>query len=255
MMEISLDIKNKNMVSEMLRKAPKRILIGISKWLYGERNRYVGNQRRDGKFRQQFRRLKAGAGAWSSFSRPGTWSKNIVKSFKGYVLDKDNPYKIRLRMGFGLRNPSEFVQGLRMMEESATNRSIASSKFMTIPAYRNLNKYGLGIHRKAENAFTKAREQGIKLIPIRGGYGSLLWFDASQKRKRATSSGASGGFKRSALLFVGRKGIKLSPKFNFKKQFYGQKAAMILRGQKKLNREIRDFELGYVGQAPIYSHK
>lgn len=248
MITIEPKITGANTVESMFKDAPVRFLITARKWLYAERNRYLGSSKRDGKFRAQIKKLKLGDGAPSPFNRSGKWGESLARSFKGYVLDKNNPDRIRLRLGTGLRNPSEFLQGIAMMEESATNRRIASTRFMTIPAYRNLKRFGLGIKGNADDVFNKAKEQGINMVPVRAGNGSILWFDESKRKRRATKSGAAGAFPKSALLFVGKKGVKLSQKFNFIKQFYDQKPFMVKRFEARINRAIRDMKMGYVGK-------
>jgi hypothetical protein len=252
MISIQATLTGHNQVVEMIKKAPVRFLITMRGWLAAERVRYVGGPNRNGMFRQQLAKLKLGAGAGSPFNRTGNWAVNVAKSFKGYILNKNDLNNIQLRMGAGLRNPSDFMKGIAMMEEGAKRRSISSSNFMPIPAYKNLKRFGIGIKGNSDETFQNAKLMNIKMTPVMAGNGTMLWFQTDKKRKRSTASGVKGSFPESALLFVGRKRVTLKSKFNFKQQFYAHESAIMARGLKAINRAIRAMNEGYIGTSGNY---
>jgi hypothetical protein len=226
----------------MLNEAPQRFLITMRAWLGAERDRYVGNNSgKDGAFRKQILRLKRGEGASDSFRRGGKWPMKLAKSFKGYIYNKENLNDLTLKMGSGLRHPSKFMEGMAMMDAAKGGGTITSSRFMSLPVYKNLKRLGI------ESNFKKHFELLFKdnLTPIMGKGGTLLWFEKDMTYKRQRGGNP---FKRNALMFIGKKQVKIKQHFDFSKQFYSESGAVIRRGMTALNRACRDLKERYAGK-------
>jgi hypothetical protein len=239
MISLSTSLNGHVNLQNMLTEAPNRFLITMRVWLAKERDRYVGNNSgKDGSFRRQIKALKRGEGAYKGMERSGKWPGKLAKSFKGYILNRNDLNNLTLRMGAGLRNTSVFMKGMAMEDAVKGGGTITSSKFMTLPIYRNLKKLGI----TTGNAFSDF-PQG-QLIPVMKN-GTVLWFDKSQMYKRQREGNV---FKKSALLFIGKKQVKLKQKFDFVNQFYGMADQIRRRGMTALNRAVRNLNEGYSGK-------
>jgi len=219
-------------VKKLYAIAPKAFLNTIKRWFYSERKKYVGNRKMNGIFRRQLMGLRhAGEGP---FERPWKWPKNVVNAISGVVTGIDNMGSIMLTMG-GLSD-SKFIQGMAMMDVGYSGpRVISSSSNMTIPVYKNLAK--LGIRRDwalNQKMFFGGRDGG--LFAKRTANGTILYFNASDRYKTGARKGA---LKRSALLFIGKKQIKLNPKFDFVNQWETRIPAAVSRGQTLIDRTVR----------------
>jgi hypothetical protein len=242
-------LKGRANSQNMLTEAPQRFLITMRAWLAKERNRYVGNNSgKDGTFRKQIMRLKRSEGASDSFRRGGKWPEKLARSFKGYIYNKTNLNDLTLKMGAGLRDASKFMQGMAMMDATKGGGTISSSKFMALPVYKNLQK--LGIEKGLSKAFGDF-PQG-QLVPLMAKSGTLLWFDKAQMYKRQRGGNP---FKKSALMFIGKKQVKIKQHFDFSKQFYSGADAIRRRGMTALNWAVRDLNEGYVGTGANISAK
>ncbi len=246
MISLSPSLIGHKKIQDMLGYAPVRLLITLRGWLAAERNRYVGNSSgKDGLFRRQIKALKRGKNATNEFRRNGKWLDMVAKAFKGYIINKNSIDNLTLRMGAGLLDRSKFMRGMAMMDASYTGSGIiASKKYMALPVYKNLQK--LGINDNFRKHFVNLFK--TELTPIKGKNDTILWFekDMTYKRKRE----GQGQFKRSALLFIGKKQVKLRKHFDFSKQFYGQADAIRRRGITALNRTIDAMNRGYQGTGP-----
>lgn len=248
MMKLQGKIYGDKEVRRMLAIAPKAFLKTARHWFYSERKRYVGNDKKKGLFRRQMQSLKLGAGAVSPFKRSGKWPQNVINAFKGYVYGANSLGNITLKMGAGIQNPSKFMQGLAMMDmKYSGSREISSGEPMTLPVYENLRKRGISIQylakmRPRNQAFRKIM-QDDQIFTRRLPDGTVLYFDEMDRYKTGSKRGQ---MKRSALLFIGKRKVKLKPKFDFKGQWERGIPAVVSRGQTLIDRTTRALTLGYL---------
>ena len=202
--------------------APKAFLKTIRVWMREERTRYIGNRKKDGKFRKKLSRK-------SRSGRTGKWPDTVVKSFQGFLIQPNKLDGMTMRAGFGLKSPSKFALGLRMMDQGYSgSRAIRSGKNMTVPVYRNLKKVYSGPLSRAYQAMQSY------LDPVKIN-GRVYWFDRRKayKKRRGDSK-----YKRDALMFVGRKQIDIQPQFNFEGYLEGERPRMTRRAIRELKRTI-----------------
>lgn len=226
-------------VRELLAAAPNAFLKSIRRWMYQERNRYMGNEKDNGKFRKKLLRKRlAGKGG---YLRKGTWSEGVVKGFKGYVYNKKSLDNISLKMGIGLNNPSKFTLGLRKMDAGYNgSRTINSgSTQMPVPVSRNIRKIYTGRQGSAFEDLSREK----KLVPINKN-GRTLWFGKDQVYK---TRGRKGKFKKNtALMFIGAKSVKLRPQFDFTNMLEGDKSKMVNRARRSVRDTTRRLSRGIV---------
>lgn len=235
-------VGNGREVRNMLAAAPGAFKKSIRRQMYRERKRYVGNTQRDGKIRKQL--MRRGLQGKGAYGRKGKWPRNVARGFKGYVYNKQTLDNMTLRLGIGLRNPSKFALGLRMMDEGYRgSRVINSPNQMPIPVYRNIKKIFPGDSSKA---FKIMSQQG-DLQPVNIG-GTTLWFHEGLKYKtrgRGVES-KKGQFKKSALMFVGARSVKISPQFDFVNMLNNDRPRIVNRARRVINNTVRRLNRGTV---------
>lgn len=235
-------IGNEKEVRQLLAGAPGAFRNAFRILLYQERKRYIGNKKKDGKFRKQL--LRKRLNGRGPFGRKGTWPKNVAKAFKGYVFNKKTLDNMTLRMGAGLNNPSKFMLGLRKMDEAYKgSRSITSSKQMPIPLYRNIKKVYSG---DASTVFKNLSKAG-KLQPVNIG-NRTFWFHKDLKYKTRGKGDRSkrGKFKKSALMFIGAREVKIKPQFNFEGMLEAEKPKIVNRARRAVKQTVRRLNRGMV---------
>lgn len=241
MIELTGRVYGAEQTQRLLAAAPNAYRKGIRRFFYSERKKYVGNKRIDGKFRRQLSRRRH-QGAKFPFNRPDSnqWSRQVYKSFKGYVFNVTRLDGMTLRMGIGLRKPSAFVRGLERMDRDWQGSRVLGSAGkgeMSIPAWGNINKVWQGLRG---NAWSDLKPH---LTPFKTKHGTTLWFD---KRQKKWAKGKNAGrFKKSALMFVGKKAIEIDQQFDFVKQWDGQLPKVVKRGQRQVDLVTRRLLRGY----------
>ena len=225
-------------VNRMYAAAPGAFFKAIRHRMYSERKRYIGTRGSAfGKFRKQLMR-KRHAGK-NAFGRGGKWPENVAKAFKGYLRGEKMLDGMSMHMGSGLKKRSKFVKGLEMMDKSATNRTISGKgKYMPVPAYRNIGKHYRGPMSRAFRAMAGRGD----LVPVKRG-GRIFWFHKNGRYKQRKKSGM---FKRSALMFIGQKMIKISPQFDFNSYMKGESPRMLVRARREIDGTVRRLNRGII---------
>jgi len=248
MMRIEGKIYGEKEVRHMLAIAPKAFVRTIRHWMYSERKKFVGNKKRKGLFRRQLSSMRRGQNAASPFRRPGKWPDKVINAIKGYVYGTRTLSTMELKMGIGLGEPSKFIQGLAMMDINYKgSREITSDSAMTLPVYENLRRRGINVKyasklRPRNQAFAAAKDK-TEMFSRRMPDGTVLYFDAADRYKTGARKGE---LKKSALLFVGKRKVKIKPLFNFKGQWEDGIPAVVQRGQALIDRTVRALQLGYL---------
>ena len=238
------DLKGKITGDKRVIKAinvmPKDFIRNLGAWLYNEKGRFLGDKGYKGKkFKSGYKislrkkRLKR---------REGTWAKQVAGLFSGKISTAKRVNDLSLTMGVLGRKH----QLKRAMELLSTGGTITSSSEMPIPMYKNLaalnyrgpfsgGNVNSGLKSKA---FAKFADAG-KLTALKKE-GKTYYFNKEAKKNNR------GRFSRSDLLFIGVHGITvrktLTARFDFEAQFNKKKARMIDRGQKAIDRAVKQVE-------------
>jgi len=217
-------------VEQWLGEAPKAIHNGVAKWLFAERNKYVGNRKRNktGVFTRAMLKRQ------HSTRRGGTWSPSAALMFKGFMKYEINPeaYNLTLKMGLLSKKKSGFVEGMRQMQDGYTR---SSSKFMPVPVYQNLQAIG---YDRSYYATFKYLMDSDQLVMVRQkGYALYIHKPTIE----------SGGDMYDATMFVGYRRISVKPqKFKFEEKWEKRMPAVMNRGRKTMDRTItRLMKKGY----------
>ncbi len=241
MISIELNKQKLDNVQKMIELTPLIMRSVVRHWMYSERKKFIGSKDSPmGKFRKTLRSIQLSRGT-KEFTRTGKWPENVVKSFKGYLSGKENIDTMQMRMGIGLEHPNKFTKGMSALDASVGGATFSSSNAMPLPVYRNLKKYGTGGYYKL---FQRMVSEG-KLFARKMANGTVLWFDKSQIVSRTTANQQAGDFKRSALMFLGKRTVKVKPKFDYYGQWQPQRAGTMNRLKTLMNRELRALNLGY----------
>lgn len=230
-----------NEVKRMYAAAPGAFFKAIRHRMYSERKRYIGTKGAHwlGKFRKKIMSKKhAGKGM---MKRDGKWPKNVAAAFKGYLRGEQAIGTMEMHLGTGLRHPSKFSRGLTMMDAAFSgDRTIRSNKNMPVPLYKNIMRVYRG--REMSRAFRDMNADG-SLVPVVKN-GRVFWFDKGGRYKRRTKEGKI--FKKSALMFIGAKSIRLSPQFNFMNYLDGERPRIITRAKREIDGTVRRLSRGIV---------
>ncbi len=124
---------------------------------------------------------------------------------------------------------------------------------MLLPGRKNIEKYlggrAGGEYMQAIRKFHEYADAG-KLVPIKSG-GNILWFlkdfdtyknsaGQYQRGKRA------GQYKSKALVFIGRKSVKLKPHFDFVGMWETRKPVAMKHGVRLINEAVRGMNMGKI---------
>lgn len=246
MIAIQAKLTGDKKTEQLVATWPKAFQITLRRWMYAERRKYVGNKTKEGKFRRQLMRLRKGAGAPSLFRRAGNWARNVIRGFKGFF--RQFGQSLNMTMTMGRKGTNNFMRGLQMMDISYSgSRNISSSNYMTLPVYANLRKRGINpseFYKSKSSPKNQAYSimRGNNIFARKVG-DTIYWFDEDLKYKSGKRKGQP---KRSALVFIGKKMIKIKPKFDFVRQWEGRKSQIIKDGEGRINRTVRALNKGYM---------
>lgn len=198
-------------VKKMLFSAPEEYEKTIEKQLFKERRSFVGDSSKDGIFRKKL--LK------KTNSKGGTWSKGIVKLFKGYVTKGKN---INMTLEMGLISTREHKIH-KILESLQDTHYIQSNKFMPIPVYKNIGYVNSPYKLFKRKIYSKE----LTLIFKRN---KILYFDKTGSKD---------------LLFVGKKRIKVKKQFNFINDWNKRLPKVIDRYKKAIDKTTLKLEKKY----------
>jgi len=216
----------------------------IRHWMFSDRKRYGAI------FKRTIARQKHNAGAPSMFRMGGNWQGRVAAPFKSVSIS-ENANEMSMAIGLQARGGQDITQGfkkrLMMMEQSTgENTEMSSDKFMPIPVWRNLNKNSaamadigaLPLNRRGGATILKRLIRSKSVTAIKKN-GTMYYYDNDMEKR-------GGGFKRSALLFVGKKLVRLRKRYDFVKQWEGRKDAVVDNFVTKINRMLRNISRGYL---------
>ena len=215
-------------------------------WMFSERMRYHKV------FSRQIMRARYNEGAPSMFRRHGAWEPRVAAPFKGMSI-REQPNGITMEVGLGTENRkaknASFIKRLMLMERSFPGSEMTSSgKLMPIPLIRNLDRLNVMRPRRGSNSYLKNAETALSggmgqkgLIPIKRG-GTIYWFNTMDRMK-------NGRLRKSALLFIGKRMVRLRKRLDFVKPWEGRKDQMVDNFVVKMNRTLRNISRGYLSDA------
>lgn len=183
--EIKGKVTGTEELSKTFNRAPEKYRRAIFAWLLRESASFVGNSKRDGRFRKKLMSKNKSGG--------GKWSRKIIKLFKGEVTGTEKISGMKLTMGLIYHNKKLIHEIVENMSIDQT-MSPKKGKFLILPINKNLrnlpnNKKALGIFSR------KIRDKSLTMIKDEK---NLLYFDKKSNKQ---------------LLFIGIK------KANIKRQY------------------------------------
>jgi len=242
---ISLEINKaqQDKIAKMIESCPKAMKNAVQHWMYSERKRFIGSKSSPmGKFRKVLSRIPLSRGT-GPFTRTGFWPKNVVNAFSGRLSGKESIGTMTMKMGLdpNEKHRGDFTTGLSLLSTGWTS---SSANAMPLPVYRNLKNSSFegGIKGGYYKAFQRMAAAGM-LYARKMANGTVLWFDKNKMAKRG--GGVAGGFKRNALMFVGKRTVTIKKKFDFYGEWAPLKAGAPKRLQMLLLRQVRALEKGY----------
>jgi len=241
MIDIKIEALGIDKARRLMTVAPKRLRSAITHWMMAEKKRYVGTKRYPlGKFGRKVAGLRKGAGAPSEFRRPGKWGSNVAGAFRGFFITaKEGGSSMMTKWGPGLKKKTPFIQGLHRLDQSTSGKVVESASGMAIPVYRNLIKRNIPIGQKAgKNIALEHMFKNMNYTVIRKGE-NTYYVDSDDRDKR-------GKLRKSALLFVKKREVSLTPKFDFEGGFKADESNAIKRSENEVKRTIRALEMGYL---------
>lgn len=213
-------------ISKMIGFAPEKFRETVKKWLYRERDSFVGNndpkRRKDGAFRKKLQRKISNRGI--------PWEQRVTRVFRGRLEGEKSLDTMKLIMGAGTRDwrDSDFVKGLRVL---GSGGSISSSNFMIVPIYKNFR----GTRAEPHNKF-KGMLSRDALVYIRVG-GQVLYVDKQMIEQGSDIYGAT--------MFIGTHRIKVPKQFDFEGDWNARIPSVMSRGQKMIDKTTQRIEKTY----------
>jgi hypothetical protein len=215
MIEFKTTVTNDKAIKFLFRNSPEQFRKSLIRWLIKERGQFVGDKKRDGSFTRTLLNKKTADGRSS-------WSRNVAKSFKGYIDGQQRIETLNLRMGLNLSGKSAFAQNLGRME---TGYKQTGFDLMIIPNYENLP---FRRPRKLAMAEFKAMYNAHKFDIINKG-GRVYFFERE-------------GYGR--LLFWGTQTINVPQQFKFYDAWQRRVPGALQRGQKTIDEAVANLNRG-----------
>lgn len=244
MIELMSKVTGVEDVNETLDGMPPLFRGAVKHWIFSERKRYYD------KFKKSIARQKHNAGAPSMFRSGGTWKPQVAGPFHKISLDESgNTQSAEIGLQDGGNKPVSpgFRRRLAMMEETTGGSDMVSSgKYMTIPLVKNLAKNsaaqrdlgGLALNRRTGARWLRNLISSHSITAIKKN-GTMYYFDNDMEKR-------GGGFKKAALLFIGKKAVKLRKRINFIRGYEERKDAAVDNFVTKINRLLRNVSRGYM---------
>lgn len=204
-------------------------------WLNDERNRLIGSRPGStGRYRRGLRHIILNK---KRTKRGGKWSGSVVGQWKGKTFV--NQYKIE-GSGFeaGLFKSNKGIR--RSLVKMHLGYTQHTSKFMIVPIYKNLAKVGYTgpfySGKFSGGLKSKALKNMMDKMTIMFTHDKIYYYNKSGYNKRRKK------FKKSDLLFIGTKSIKVNRqfegKYDVRTRYRKQLPSMLTRGQKMFEKSI-----------------
>jgi hypothetical protein len=190
--------------------APEQYRKAVLGWLIRERGLFVGDKKKDGSFTRKILAKKLSHG-------DGHWSKQVAKTFKGYILGEKSAQGMTLRMGVNLSGTSKFAQSIAKMEDGYTQ---STNKNMLVP-------FDVTSPRKL--ALVKFKEMfAEKKLGIIRSAGRIFYYDRA------------GG----EIMFMSTKRITVPDQFDFIPAWESRLPSVVERGQKGIDKATEKISNG-----------
>lgn len=223
----------------LLNKAPRYMHQEARKWFLDIRKRFVGIQKK--KKLGTYTRWLKGRNARYAKGIGLKWSNPAVSAFKGFLHGQIAGQNISMTLGTPPDLKSKFAQSLEMRQSGAYN--ITSSRWMPIPNYSNLIRYGY-----TRNFRVLTRQ--FLAMNVRAGAGQKPFFTIYKNgtifyiNKNAYRAGAS--LRRATFLKMTKSVVEPNFDFQFEDRFGNEWPKYLQLGEKRIERASRALELGYV---------
>lgn len=237
-------VKGDKEVIRALNKMPKIFIMHLSNWLQDERANVVGGKDSKGRPKRGYREILTNRPLKKGRKSRGDrkWSPQVAALFQGIVPFARTINDLHLKMGVISKTKHQMVRAMEMLQTGGT---ATSSKFMPVPMIKNLQdrfgdiawSRGTSQSGMKSRIFRRAANKGM--VGIKRG-GRILFFDKESRKLRGK------GFKKSGLLFIGMKTIRISRQFtgryDFLKRFDRMQGSMITRGQRRVDKATKQVE-------------
>lgn len=237
-----ITVVNESRVKQFFVMAPKEFTRSMAKYMYHERNLFVGTRtkKKMGSFRRSLVKKQRK-------SYPGQWSKGMAMAFTGYVYNSDKLDNMNLNLGIS----EKWQDRIPYLEDLSKTHTVTpkNRKWLMIPFYKNLKSIGL-FGRVGGFGRGKTKQHWGRVLKMLDEHsrtnwlfsrGRLLVFGYIEKKSGSHRARHMGRLDRK-LLFVGVKSATIKKQYDFKRAFMRRKPGVIKRANKAVEKTVKNID-------------
>lgn len=241
-LKADITIVNESKVKQLFAMAPKEFTNSMAKFMYHERNLFVGTRtkKKMGYFRRSLVKKERK-------SYHGKWSKGMAMAFTGFVHNSKNLEGMNLNLGIS----EKWQERIPYLEDLSKTHTVTpkNKSWLMIPFYKNLKSIGL-FGRIGGFGRGKTKQHWGRVLKMLDEHSRTSWLLFHNKllvfgdieKKSGSHRARHLGRLDKKLLFVGVKSATIKKQYDFKRSFMRRRAGVIKRAHKAVDKTVKTID-------------